>query len=88
MSPQQKKELKAKAHKLKPVVMIGQHGLSDNVIAAVEEGLTAHELIKIKVAADRETHQEIMNAICEKTKATYIQTVGRVSTIYRRNPDE
>ena len=88
MTPQQKKQLKAQAHKLKPVVMIGQHGLTNNVLSAIEIALNDHELIKIKISADRDEQQQMVEKICAALGATHIQSIGRISIIYRENPKE
>lgn len=86
MTPQQKKRLKAQAHQLKPVVMIGQSGLTNNVLSAIEVALTDHELIKIKINADRDTQQQMVEKICAELGAHHVQSIGRVSVIYRENP--
>ena len=58
----QKKYLRSLAHDLKPFVMIGQHGLSESVIAEIESTMLKHELIKIKLRVnDRDEKQEIIN---------------------------
>ena len=55
ITPSQKRYLRSKAHNLKPVVTVGQHGLSDNVMAEIEIALAYHELVKIKISgADRD----------------------------------
>lgn len=59
-------ELKARAHHLNPVVMVGQQGLTDSVIRETDAALTAHELIKVRVLGDdRAERIEICNALCE-----------------------
>jgi len=83
-----KKNLRAKAHRLKPVVMIGQSGLTEAVLTEIEGALVAHELIKIKIRAEREQRKEISTQICIKTKAELIQTIGQITIIYRYNPDK
>ena len=64
LTTKQKQYLKGLAHSLKPVVMLGQHGLTEGVLAEIDAALNHHELIKVKVsAADRETKQLIVDAI-------------------------
>jgi len=66
----QKKYLRSLAHDLKPFVMIGQHGLSESVIAEIESTMLKHELIKIKLrVSDREEKQEVINKIIKLSKA-------------------
>lgn len=63
----QKQYLKGLAHSLKPVVMLGQHGLTEGVLAEIDAALAHHELIKVRVAGeDRETKQLIAKPYCAK----------------------
>lgn len=87
LSKTQMKTLKNLAHHLKPIIIIGQHGLSDNVLNEIEIALDHHELVKIKIAAgDRDDREAICLMICEKTEATKIQSIGKTLTIFRKNP--
>ena len=79
-----KRKLKQKAHSLKPVVMTGSNGLTQNVLNEIERALFDHELIKIKInELDREERQLITQKICEYTQAELIQSIGKTITIYR-----
>ena len=85
----QQKNLKTRAHHLKPVIQVGTQGLTANVLAAIDEALLTHELIKIKLpAGEKEQRQEFSEAICLAMKAEKIQTIGRVLIIYRKKPEE
>jgi len=79
------------AHDLKPFVMIGQHGLSDSVLAEMESTMLKHELIKIKLRINnREEKLKTINKIIEISKAELIQVIGGVIVIYKPfddNPD-
>jgi len=79
------------AHDLKPFVMIGQHGLSESVLAELESTLLRHELIKIKLrVSDREEKQQIVDKILKISKSELVQVIGGVLVIYRSfddNPD-
>ncbi|MDF2530033.1 MAG: uncharacterized protein K0Q57_913, partial [Gammaproteobacteria bacterium] len=66
---QHKRNFKMQAHALKPVVMIGNKGLTDNVLAEMNIALDHHELIKVKIAADRDERAEIIQEILDKTGA-------------------
>ena len=89
MDKKLKKELKASAHHLKPVVMIGDKGLTEAVQLEVERALITHELIKIKINyGEREDRKKIIGDICESHKAEFIQAIGKVVVIYRKNEDE
>jgi RNA-binding protein len=85
----ERKALRAKAHKLEPVVQIGSKGLTDEVIAEIDRALRAHELIKVRAGSlDREQRDEALVSICEKTKAERVQQVGKVFVLFRKNIDE
>ena len=86
LSPNQKRHLRGLGHHLNPVVWIGQHGLSENVLAEIGQALNSHELIKIKVAADRDTRTEIAEAILSETNAEAIHRIGQMLVLFRRNP--
>ncbi|WPE16599.1 ribosome assembly RNA-binding protein YhbY [Candidatus Thioglobus autotrophicus] len=80
----QKKFLRSKGHSLKPVVMLGQHGLTEGVLAELESSLETHELLKIKVRGDdREDKQRVIDEILKTTRAHLVQVIGNVMVIYR-----
>jgi RNA-binding protein len=81
-----KKKLKSEAHSLNPVVTIGQSGLTDAVLAEIELALDHHELIKIKIRAERDERKLISEKICTATHAEAIQSIGQIIVIYRLNP--
>ena len=87
----QKKYLRSIAHDLKPFVMIGQHGLSESVIAEIDSTMLKHELIKIKLRVeDRDEKQKIIEKILKFSHAEIVQVIGGVLVIYRPfedNPD-
>ena len=87
----QKKYLRSIAHDLKPFVMIGQHGLTESVIAEIDSTMLKHELIKIKLRVeDRDEKQKIIEKILEFSHAEIVQVIGGVLVIYRPfedNPD-
>ncbi|MCU7845417.1 MAG: ribosome assembly RNA-binding protein YhbY [Candidatus Thiodiazotropha sp. (ex Monitilora ramsayi)] len=81
------RELKKLAHSLKPVVIVGQHGLSDNVLAEIDSTLDIHELIKVKLAgADKADREAMSGEIVAKLSASLVQIIGRVAIFYRPNP--
>lgn len=88
LSNKQKQHLKGLAHALKPVVQLGQNGLTEGVLAEIDGALAHHELIKIKVPSDdREEKALIMDAIVRETKAIKLQVIGHVLIIYRQSED-
>ncbi|SMN00940.1 FIG004454: RNA binding protein [uncultured Candidatus Thioglobus sp.] len=85
----QKKFLRARGHTLNPVVMIGQHGLTEAVIAELESTMTKHELLKIKIRADdKDAKQKMIDEIVNMTKAHLVQVIGNVMVIYRGFDEE
>lgn len=72
LSPEQRREYRAIAHNLKPVIIVGDKGLSEGLQEELERALNDHELIKIKVASqDREARQEAITALCESSGASW-----------------
>ena len=88
MNSADKKKFRAAAHTLKPVIMIGQTGLTAAVLAEIELALNTHELIKVRIRAEREDRKLISEKICAETGAELIQTIGQICVIYRLNPDK
>lgn len=88
MNQIEKKQLKARAHPLNPVIMIGQAGLTDAVIKETNVALDAHELIKVRIRAERDERREISQQICAETGAELIQSIGQIVVLYRKNPDK
>lgn len=86
LSERQRRHLRGLGHHLKPVVWIGQHGLTAPVLAEVEQALAAHELIKVKVAADRYARTAIGARLRDDTGAEMIHAIGQMVVLFRRNP--
>mgnify|MGYP000465830638 FL=1 len=85
LSPEQRREYRAIAHNPKPVIIVGDKGLSEGLQEELERALNDHELIKIKVASqDRETRHEAITALCESSGAELVQTIGKIAVILRR----
>jgi RNA-binding protein len=82
-----KQALKAQAHHLKPVVMLGSKGLTPAVINETELALTIHELIKVKInGAEKDDRIQMATELCHTLKADLIQLIGNTAIIYRKNP--
>lgn len=87
LNPDFKRKLKTRAHVLKPVILLGQHGLTDAVMNELIIALDHHELIKVKLPQiEREARVEIASEILAKTEAALVQSMGRIITIYKKNP--
>ncbi|WP_417519522.1 ribosome assembly RNA-binding protein YhbY [Marinobacter sp.] len=86
LSPEQRREYRAIAHHLKPVIIVGDKGLTEGLQEELERALNDHELIKIKVASqDREARQEAIIALCDASGAEVVQTIGKIAVIMRRS---
>jgi len=84
------RQLRAIAHKLKPVVTVAQKGLSETVHKEIDQALSRHELIKVKiVVGDRDLRKEIAMEMCEQTRSELVQSIGNVVVLFRsaRLPD-
>ena len=82
----QEKFLRSLAHDRKPVIWLGQHGLTENVMKEIETALDFHELIKIRLrVGDRDLRDQIIGEICTSTGAVAIQRTGNIATVYRKN---
>lgn len=89
LSNTQKKQLKAIAHTLKPVVAVGQHGMKDTIDDEIAKAIKFHQLIKIKVGlGDRDARDELIAQIVETHNAELIQRVGNIAVLYRFNPQK
>ena len=88
LSPIERRALKAKAHELVPVVMIGDHGLTPAIIREVDRNLKAHELIKIRASTDdREQRATWFAEICDALNAAPVQHIGKIYVIWRKSPE-
>jgi|EP01034_Spumella_vulgaris_P005911 putative YhbY family RNA-binding protein len=84
LTPVERAALRAEAHGLKPVVMIGEAGLTPAVIKEIELGLDAHGLIKVRVFGDdREARAGMYDTICEQLEAAPVQHIGKLLVLYR-----
>jgi len=79
--------LKGLAHQLKPTVIIGNAGLTESVLKEIAHTLKTHELIKIRVMAERPQREEILTAICTQLNAAPVQHIGKILVVYQSNPE-
>ena len=86
LSEPQKKYLRGLGHQLKPLIMVGDAGLSESLLAEFESTLDHHELIKVRVrVGDRGARDEIIGKLCADSNAQLIQRIGNVALLYRPN---
>jgi RNA-binding protein len=83
----QRRHLRALGHHKKPVVQVGVHGLTDGVVKAVDQALTEHELVKVRVLGDAPAPpEEVGPELARGTGAALAQTIGRTLLLYRPHP--
>ena len=88
LTPKLRQQLKAKAHALKPVILIGNNGLTDAVQNEINRALHDHELIKIRIMTqDRELRRQLYEKICQSSQAELIQSIGNIGVIYKKNKE-
>ena len=87
LSGTQKKHLRGLAHHLKPIVHVGKNGLTDPVVASIEQALDDHELIKVRIVDPQGRKKELAEEIAGRSGGARVGLVGNVVTLYRRQPD-
>lgn len=89
LTPAERADLKAQAHALKPVVMIGPEGLTDAVMHEIERNLNAHGLIKIRMFEDvRAKREQVYETLCSRLHAHPVQHIGKLFVIWRPIPTD
>ncbi|MEO9946238.1 MAG: ribosome assembly RNA-binding protein YhbY [Paraglaciecola sp.] len=89
LSNKQKQYLKGLAHSLKPIVQLGNNGLTEGVMAEIEGAINHHELIKVKVPTDdKEEKSLIMDAIVREAGAVKVQAIGHTLVIYKPSDEK
>ncbi len=83
----QKKNLRGQAHHLKPLVTVAGKGLSETVVAEIERALNDHELVKVKLRADRDARNSWAQRIAKQCAAELVQTIGQVACFYKKHPE-
>jgi len=88
LTEKMKHTLRGRGHALKPIVSIGNAGLSKAVLREIELSLEHHELMKIKIGgAERDERKQIITRICDKFDAELVQAIGHIALIYRKLPE-
>ncbi|MTI63823.1 ribosome assembly RNA-binding protein YhbY [Methylophaga sp.] len=84
VTDKQKRYLKGLAHSLKPVVMLGNSGLTDTVVAEIDNALEHHELIKVRISGqERAERKAILDEIAQRTGADLVLVIGNIGGFYR-----
>ena len=87
LTSKQRKSLEKLAHDLSPVVIVGQQGVTENLVKMVETSLKAHELIKVKFNEDKDDKREYSEDIAQRTESTLVRVIGNVAIFYKENED-
>ena len=88
LTEKQKRELRGRGHALKPVVSIGNSGLSKAVLRELELSLEHHELMKVKIGgADRDERRQIIDRICTTFDIELVQAIGHIALLYHKLED-
>ncbi len=89
LSKSQKKQLKGMAHSLKPVVIVGQHGMKESIDDEIAMAIKHHQLIKVKVGVgDRDMRDELIAQMVATHNAILVQRIGNIAVLYRFNPQK
>ena len=89
LTGKQRRHLRALAHPMKPIVQIGKDGIDDGLVAAVDQALADHELVKIKVGeASALDRHAAADELAQKTRSEVAQVLGNIVLLYRPDPDE
>lgn len=85
LSATERRAMKARAHSLEPVVIVGAKGLTDEVVKEIDGALKAHELIKVRAAElERQDRKPLVEQILSRTGSELVQQVGKVFVLYRK----
>lgn len=88
LTPTERRALRADAHHLDPVVLVGGDGLTDAVVREVDAALNAHGLIKVRVFADeRPVREEVLDALTQRLSAAPVQHIGKLLVLWRPVPE-
>lgn len=88
LTDRQRRHLRGLAHALRPVVRLGNAGLTDSVAQETARALEDHELIKVKApGGDREARDTLFSELSRRTGSTLVYRIGNVAVLYRPRPD-
>jgi len=88
LNSRQKKNLRAKAHDLKPVVLVGKAGVTTGCIQSIDEAVESQELIKVKFLEHKDDKKSLSDEIVEKTNSEIVGNIGHTIILFRQNSDK
>ena len=88
LSEKQRKHLRGLGHSLNPIVLVGQAGLTDAVIAEAARAIDDHELVKVRVSGmERDVRDATIATLASRTESELVGQIGHTALLYRRNPE-
>ncbi len=84
----QRKQLRAMAHHLEPLILVGNGGVSDSLVKATSEVLDAHELIKVRFNEHKDQKKELIQELADRTGSLQVGMIGHVGILYKWQPDD
>ncbi len=85
LTSKQKRHLRGLAHSLKPIVMIGNSGITEGVLTELTERLAHHELLKVRISGqDRSERLKMAEDLCKQSNSELVTTIGHIAVLYRR----
>lgn len=87
LTSKQRKFLRGRAHALRPVVLVGQAGVTDSIVRSLHDALTAHELVKVRLHEPEDKHADA-EALALRTDAALCGLVGHTVILYRPHPEK
>jgi RNA-binding protein len=88
LNGKQRRALRAMGHHLEPVVQVGHGGITPGVVAALEQALWDHELVKVRVGSEALDRKAVATELADATGAELAQVLGRTLLLYKANPDQ
>ncbi len=88
LTDKQLRYLRGKAHALKPVILIGQQGLTPGVLAEMQRALADHELVKLRIqAADRAARDALLARLVRDSDSSLVTRIGHVAVLFKPNAE-
>lgn len=89
LTGKQRRHLRSLGHHLEPVVQLGKQGLTDGIVAAIDQALTDHELVKVRIGTEcPDDRSDVAERLAPAVKGEVAQVLGRTILVYRRHPKQ
>jgi RNA-binding protein len=89
LTERQKRHLRGLGHALRPIILIGNAGATEAVVAETARALNDHELIKVKVSGmERDARDEALDSLAARTQSDIVGRIGHTAVLYRRHPEK